>query len=179
MKAAPHTRRSRTGRAAVRIALIMALGLLCGLAMAPGASAGTYQADGSYTGTPSADVTAIFAAYPNGGDGLIDAIRELLIANPGLADDIAYVASRASPSQQADAGTGMAQAFTALTHGGNISGASRIVSAAQHSGNSIIQTAVGTAVSGIAVFADQSGNPVTGKSNCRPPVSPSAPTTCQ
>lgn len=168
-----------TAACATRRLIIATLVLFClSMAFAP-AKAGTYQADGTYAGTPSASVTALFAAYPNGGDGLVGAIRSLLIANPELADDVAYLASRASPVVRADAAAGMSQAFIALNNSGNANGAARIVSAAQRSNDAVIQTALTNAVGRTAAFADQSVNPATGKSNCRPPVSPSAPTTCQ
>jgi len=162
----------------MRALLIALLVLICCSAAPPPANAGSYQADGTYTGTPAASVTALFAAYPNGGDGLIDAVRELLIANPGLADDVAYLASRAAPGPRADAAAGMAQAFLTLTHRGNTNGAAQIVSAAQLSGSPVLQTAVATAVGNMTVYGGQSSNPVTGQSNCRP-VSQAAPATCQ
>lgn len=162
-----------------RAAMTAIVTLFALLVIQPAAQAGSFQADGRYSGTPSAAVAALFAGNPNGGDGLADAVRALLIANPDLADDVAYLASRGTAAQQAAAAAGMAQAFIVLSHRGNTSGATRIVSAAQRSGSPIIQTALTNALGRSAVFADQSGNPVTGKSNCRPPVSPSAPTTCQ
>jgi len=163
----------------LRVAALATLALLASLAIDPAAKAGTFQPDGSYAGTPSAAATALFAANPNGGDGLTAAVRTLLISNPELADDVAYLAARGSPGQQSAAAAGMAQAFIVLTHRGNTNGAARIVSAAQLSGSIIIQTAVTAVLGRSTAFAEQSGNPVTGKSNCRPPVSPSAPTTCQ
>jgi hypothetical protein len=171
--------RSGAGRGMTRIALIAMLALIGSLVAQPAAQAGSFQADGSYSGTPSATVAALFAANTNGGDGLVDAVRTLLLANPELADDVAYLASRAPPAQQAAAAAGMAQAFIVLTQRGDSPGAARIVSAAQRSGNAVIQTVLTNALGRSTVYADQSGNPVTGKSNCRPPVSPSAPTTCQ
>lgn len=160
-------------------AILIAILMLGGLhSTIPVAQAGSFQADGSYAGAPSAAVAALFAANPNGGDGLVNAIRTLLLANPELADDVAYLASRGSAAQQDAAAAGMAQAFTVLTQRGNATGAARIVSAAQLSGNSIIQTAMIGAVGRTTVYADQSTNPVTGKTNCQSPVSAAAPPPC-
>lgn len=149
------------------------------LMMTPMAQAGSYQSNGTYAGTPSPAVAGLFAAFPNGGDGLSDGIRTLLLANPELADDIAYLASQGSVAQQSAAATGMAQAFLVLTQRGNTAGASLLVGAAQRSGISTIQNALNAAVGTSTVYAGQSGNPVTGQANCRTPVSPAAPTTCQ
>ena len=163
----------------LRAAAMAILALLASLTIDPAARAGTFQSDGSFAGTPSAAATALFAANPNGGDNLTAAIRTLLIANPELADDVAYLASRGSPGQQTAAAAGMAQAFTVLTNRGNANGAARIVGAAQLSGSTIIQTAVTNVLGRSTVYADQSVNPVTGKIDCRPAVSASAPTACQ
>lgn len=162
----------------MRALLIALLALVFWSAAPHPAGAGSYQADGTYSGTPAASVTALFNAFPDGGDGLVNAVRELLIANPSLADDVAYLASRAAPGPRADAAAGMAQAFLTLTHRGNTNGAAQIVSAAQFSGSPVIQTAVAHVVGNITVYGNQSGNPVTGQNNCRP-VSPAAPVTCQ
>jgi len=163
----------------LRRAILTAILMLTGVHGAmPAAQAGTFQADGSFAGAPSGAVVALFAANPNGGDGLVDAIRTLLTANPELADDVAYVASRGTAAQQAAAGAGMAQAFTVLTQRGNAHGASRMVSAAQLSGNPLIQAAMVGAVGRTVVYAGQSTNPVTGKTNCQSPVSAAAPPPC-
>lgn len=163
----------------MRALLIATLALFCCFAAPQAASAGTYQPDGSYSGSPAPSVVAVFNAFPNGGEGLLNAVRELLIANPELADDVAYLATQGAPGQRADAAAGMAQAFLTLSHSGNTNGAARIVSAAQLSGNPVIQTAVAGVVGNVTVYGAQTGNPVTGQSNCRVPVSPAAPTTCQ
>lgn len=104
--------------------------------------AGSYQGPGNYVGSPSPQVTAIFAAFPAGGAGLADAIRELLINNPALADDVAFVANRGNPAQQVAAAAGMAQAVTTLNARGNSSGAAAIVTAAVSSGNPTLTTIV-------------------------------------
>jgi hypothetical protein len=133
-------------RMTMRAVLVPVLALFClfgGLTAAP---AGSYQSDGTYTGTPSPAVTALFAANPNGGDALMAAIRDLLISNPGLADDVAFVASRANAAQRFAAAAGMAQAYTALINRGDSNGAGRIVTAAQLSGSPVLQAAVTRAV---------------------------------
>ena len=126
--------------------LIVALvAVLCLAAVAPKAYAGQYVAPGQYTGSPSPQVTAIFAAFPNGGQGLTDAIRELLINDPGLADDVAFVASNSNPSQQLAAANGMAQAAVVLASRGNTTAMAAIVTAAQSSGNAVLASVVTTA----------------------------------
>lgn len=135
-----------SGRLRVRLILTAMLALCCLFGAASLVTAGTYQADGTYSGTPSAAVTAAFAANPDGGDALVAALRDLVIANPALADDVAYVGSRSNAAQLAATGAGLAQAFTALINRGDSGGASRIVSAAQSSSSSVIQTAVTRAV---------------------------------
>lgn len=163
----------------MRALLIAILALFCWSAAPLTASAGSYQADGAYSGTPAASVAALFNAFPNGGDGLVNGIRDLLTANPALADDVAYLATRGAANQRNDAAAGMAQAFLTLAHRGNTNGAAQIVNAAQLSGNPVIQTAMAAAVGDTTIEASRYGNPLTGQANCRPPVSQAAPTTCQ
>jgi hypothetical protein len=142
--------------------------------------AGTYQGDGTYQGSPSAAVTRVFASYPGGGDALISALRELLLADPSLADDVAYVGARSGEVLKSAAADALAQALIVLTSRGNTFGAGRIVNAAQLSGDSVMQTAVSSAVA-TAVGSNfyPGANPST-QANCAPPVSPSRPTTnCQ
>ena len=144
-----------------RLVLAAILALFCLFDAASMTTAGTYQADGTYSGTPSAAVTAAFAANPNGGDALVAALRDLVIANPALADDVAYVGSRSNAAQQSAAGGGLAQAYTTLMNRGDSGGASRIVSAAQSSASSVIQTAVTRAVGGTIgsnTFQSREGN---------------------
>jgi hypothetical protein len=169
-------------RLQMRAILVPILALFCLVGAASLATAGSYQGDGAYTGTPSPAVTALFAAFPNGGDGLMAALRDLLINNPDLADDVAYVGSRSNAEQQSAAGAALAQAFTALINRGDNSGAARIVSAAQRSGSPVIQAAVTSAVGrtiGANPNLDQSGT--TTRSSCTTQtVSPAGPTTtCQ
>jgi len=156
--------------------------LLCLLSAAPLATAGSYQGDGTYSGSPSPAVTALFAANPNGGDGLMAALRDLLINNPALADDVAYVGSRSNAEQQSAAAGALAQAFTALVNRGDNGGAARIVSAAQRSGSPVIQAAVTRAVGGtIGANPNLNPNGTTTRSSCTTQtVSPAGPTTtCQ
>ncbi|MDO9411054.1 MAG: hypothetical protein Q7T81_00575 [Pseudolabrys sp.] len=131
------------------------------------APAGSYQGDGTYTGTPSPVVTALFAAFPNGGDGLMAALRDLIIRNPALADDVAYVGSRSNAAQQAAAGAGMAQAYTALINRGDSNAASRVVSAAQQSASSPIQSAMTRAV-GVTIGSNSYQQGGTAKTPCTP-----------
>lgn len=173
------TRRLRT-----RLVVASILILCCLFGAVSAARAGTYQADGTYSGTPSAAVTAAFAANPNGGDALVAALRDLVIANPALADDVAYVGSRSNAAQQAAAGAGLAQAYTTLVNRGDNGGASRIVSAAQQSASTVIQTAVTRAVgSTIGSNTFQSRDGSTTSSSCTTQgntVSGAQPTTtCQ
>ena len=160
----------------IMIALIVAL---CAFGAVPRVYAGSYQGTGNYVGSPSAQVTAIFAAFPGGGEGLTDAIRELLINNPGLADDVAFVASNANPDQQQAAAFGMAQAVLALLARGNNSAASTIISAATLSGNATLATTVTTAVansnsSGSLYTQGANSNPATTSTSCTT-VSPTTP----
>lgn len=142
-----------TMRAVLVPVLVPLLALFCLFGAVTTAPAGSYQGDGAYAGTPSPAVTALFAANPNGGDALMAAIRNLVISNPALADDVAYVASRANAAQQSAAAAGMAQAYTALINRGDSNGAARIVTAAQQSGSPVLQTAVTRAV-GVTIGAN-------------------------
>lgn len=159
----------------IMIALVVAL---CAFGAVSRVNAGSYQGTGNYVGSPSSQVTAIFAAFPGGGEGLTDAIRELLINNPGLADDVAYVASNANPDQQQAAAFGMAQAVLTLLARGNNSGASAIVTAATFSGNATLATVVSSAVAtsggaGNLYAQGTNGNPAT-TTSCTT-VSPTSP----
>jgi hypothetical protein len=110
------------------------------------ANAGQYAGPGNYVGTPSSQVTAAFAAFPNGGQGLTDAIRELLLANPNLADDVAFVAGNGNPAQQLAAANGMAQAVTTFLARGDSNAGGEIVRAATLSGNTTVALIVSNAV---------------------------------
>ena len=139
--------------------------------------AGSYQGAGNYVGSPSPQVTAIFAAFPAGGEGLTNAIRELLINNPGLADDVAFVASNAGPAQQIAAANGMAQAVMVLLARGNSSGGTAIVTAATSSGNAVLSTIVtasGGLNSGSAQLygSDTNSNPATASCTTTSPTTP-------
>jgi hypothetical protein len=159
----------------MRIILVMVFSAFCMLGSASFATAGSYQSAGVYVGSPSPAVTRIFAAFPAGGDGLVAAIRTLLIANPELADDVAYVASRSSAAQKEAAAAGMAEAFIALANQGNTTGAGLIVSAASLSGDPVLQLALSSAVALTTGFtAFPGGNPAA--ANCS--VSRSTPTQC-
>lgn len=167
----------------MRTILVAMLAAFCLLGSMSMASAGTYQADGSYQGSPSPAVSRLFAAYPAGGDALVAALRELILSDPTLADDVAFLGGRGAPGQQSAAADALAQALIVLTARGNTFGAGRIVTAAQFSGNTLIQTAVFAAVAtavGSNVYLDTKsaqactttgGNTV---SPARPPT-----TTCQ
>jgi hypothetical protein len=161
------------------VAMLAAFCLLGSLSMAP---AGTYQADGTYQGSPSAAVSQLFAAYPSGGDALVAALRELLLADPTLADDVAYLGARSGGGQQSAAADALAQALIVLTSRGNTFGVGRIVAAAQYSGNITIQTAVNSAV---ATAVGSTFYAKSGQTNCTTTggstVSPARPpiTTCQ
>ena len=142
--------------------------------------AGSYSADGTYQGSPSGVVTALFAAYPTGGDGLVAGLRTLLLGDPALADDIAYLGARSGGSQQQAAADAMAQALIVLTARGNAFGAGKIATAAQYSGNTTIQTAVSAAVA-TAVGSNSQQQNQSAQANCvvtgGSPVSPTGPTT--
>jgi len=142
----------------MRKIIVLLLVAFCALSMATRADAGSYQGAGNYVGTPSSAVTALFNQFPNGGDGLVAAIRDLLIANPGLADDVAFVAGQSSPAQQDAAGAGMGQAYIALSGQGNTSGMGSISTASQFSGNAVLATAVTTAQSFVASTANLYGS---------------------
>ena len=142
----------------MRKIIVLLLVAFCALSMATRADAGSYQGAGNYVGTPSSAVTALFNQFPNGGDGIVAAIRDLLIANPGLADDVAFVAGQSSAAQQEAAAAGMGQALIALAAQGNTSAMGAIVTAAQLSGNTVLATAVTSAQSSIAGAANLYGN---------------------
>lgn len=57
-----------------------------------------------------AQVQAIVAQYPNGGDALAAAIAAAVEANSALADDVVAAAQNATPDQQSAIGTGLANA---------------------------------------------------------------------
>ena len=57
-----------------------------------------------------AQVQAILAANPNGGEALAAAIIAAVEANPNLADDVVAASQNATPDQQAAIGTGLANA---------------------------------------------------------------------
>ena len=126
----------------------------------PSVTAGTYVGAGSYSGTPSPVVARLFAAFPNGGDDLAAAIRELLINDPSLADDVAYLATRGNNAQEQAASAGLSQAVTILVNRGDNGGASRITIAARLSGSPTLQTAVASAIAATVSFNTfQSNNP--------------------
>lgn len=154
---------------------------ICLLGAVPNmANAGQYVAPGQYVGQPSPVVVALFAQFPDGGDGLINAVRQLLINNPGLADDVAFVASRGTVAQQLAAGIGMAQAFQVFIARGNGSIAAAIATAAQNSGSPIIQTqiasAAGTSNGGGTLYGGRSVNSNANTITCNT-VSPTNPNT--
>lgn len=161
----------------MRIILVAIFAAFCMLGTAPTAVAGSYQATGVYVGTPSPAVTRLFAAFPNGGDGLVAAIRDLLIADPSLADDVAFVASRANEAQKSAAAAGMAQAVIALNLFGNNTGVAMIANAGQMSGDPLIQTAVlsavGAANAPANLYAGSNSNPVVTQCNSSSPAGPS------
>jgi hypothetical protein len=165
----------------MRMILVALLAAFCMLGSMPNSTAGTYQGSGIYVGTPSPAVTRCFATYR--GDGLVACIRQLLINDPALADDVAFVASRSDPDQQSAAADGMAQAFIVLTNRGNIGGAGMIIAAVQLSGNPVLQTAMASAQgSSVGFSASQSfSNPAVVGNGCTPKnntVSPFSPGTC-
>lgn len=124
------------------------------------ASAGAYVGVGNYTGTPNAAVVNLFAANPNGGDALIAAIRQLLIDNPSLADDVAYLGTQGNSAQEQAAAAGLSQAVSILVNRGDNGGAGRIATAARLSGSTTIQTVVASAIAATVSFNTfQSSNP--------------------
>lgn len=169
----------------MRVILVAIIAGFCAFGLGSRASAGSYQSDGAYVGSPSPAVTALFAAFPNGGDGLVAGLRALMIDDPALADDVAFVGAQSNAAQQSAAGDGMAQALITLVGRGNNAGAAHIVSAAQRSGASVIQIAVTNAVGGtIGLNSFQSTNANSG-TTCTTtggtvsPAGPTATTTCQ
>lgn len=151
----------------MRIIIVAIFAAFCVLGPVSMAAAGAYQGAGAYVGTPSPAVTRMFAAFPNGGDGLMAAIREILINDPTLADDVAFVASRGNAAQQDAAAAGMAQAVITLNSRGNNAGGALIASAVQSSGNAVLQTVV------LAAFGGTNSS-VTTSNQCNT-VSPSRP----
>jgi hypothetical protein len=155
--------------------------LIAALCLASGAVskgyAGSYQGPGNFVGSPSPQVTAIFAAFPQGGEGLTNAIRELLINNPDLADDVAFVASNAGPAQQGAAAVGMAQAAVVLIARGNSGAGATIVAAAVSSGNATLTTTVSSAVAqgngtGSLYGSGANSNPTTTSCTTTSPTTP-------
>jgi len=142
----------------MRKIIVLLLVAFCALSIVSRADAGSYQGPGNYVGTPSSAVTSLFNRFPAGGDALVAAIRDLLIAHPELADDVAFVASRSSGPQQEAAAAGMAQAFIVLAAQGNTSGMGAIVTAAQLSGNPVLALAILTAQGSVAGGANLYGS---------------------
>jgi hypothetical protein len=152
---------------------------ICLLGAVPNlANAGQYVAPGQYVGQPSPVVVALFSQSPDGGDGLVNAIRELLINNPALADDVAYVASRGTVAQQVAAAIGMVQAFQVFIARGNGSAAAIIARAGQDSTSPIIQTqilsAAGTTNGGAGLYEGRQVNSNPNTISCQT-VSPTNP----
>jgi hypothetical protein len=144
----------------MRLILVAIVAAFCLFGAASGATAGAYVSAGTYTGTPSPIVSRLFAAFPNGGDGLIAALRELLINNPELADDVAYLGVRGGNGQEQAAAAALSQAVTILVNRGNNGGATRITTAARLSGSVTIQTAVSNSIAGTVSFSGfPSNNP--------------------
>ncbi len=173
----------------MRTILVAIFAVVCVLGPVSRAPAGTYQSAGSYVGSPGAPVSRLFAAFPNGGDDLVTAIRQLLINNPSLADDVVFLASRGNAAQQQAAADGMAQGLIVLTSRGDNYGAGIIVSAAQLGGIPVIQqTVLAAAATAISSSAAEEIKPPQTAANCMttttaPTVSPARPatttTTCQ
>jgi len=156
------------------------IAILCVAIVSPRADAGQYAGTGNYVGSPSPQVTAAFAAFPNGGEGLTDAVRELLLANPDLADDVAFVASRGNPAQQLAAASGMAEAVTTFMARGNSSAGGEIVRAATLSGNATLALVVSNALAsnngGSNLYSGQTNsNPVTTSCTTVSPTTPGGP----
>lgn len=117
----------------------------CAAIAASAAVAGQYRGDGAYIGLPSDAVAGLFAQFPNGGQGLADAITVLLTNNPDCADDVAFIAAQSgNPDQLSAAGAGMVQAEAALRNANNGEAASRIARAARESGNPRLIAMAGT-----------------------------------
>jgi hypothetical protein len=91
------------------------------------------QANGrvALQGPISPRVQDLLAAYPNGGKGLEDAVRNLLVDDPSLADDVVAVANLANPGQQAAFASGFADAVVALRAAGSAN-VSMLTQAATH-----------------------------------------------
>ena len=142
----------------MRKLIVLLLVAFCALSVISRADAGSYQGPGNYVGTPSAAVTALFNNNTAGGDALVAAIRDLLIAHPELADDVAFVASSSSGAQQDAAAAGMAQAFLVLASQGNTSGTGAISTAAQYSGNTVLSVAVAAAQATVSSAPNLYGN---------------------
>jgi hypothetical protein len=178
----------------MRMILIVIFTAFCTLGAVSVSNAGSYQGSGQYVGTPSAAVTAAFAAYPNGGDGLVAALLALVLSDPSVADDIAWVASQArtNEGQQSAAGAALAQAFIVLTNRGDANAAGHITLVVTWSGNPVLQTAVSAAAG--ATFGSNpypGSNPSTttnakctttttpGDNTISPVRPPTSTTTCQ
>lgn len=142
----------------MRKIIVLLFVAFCALSIVSRADAGSYQGSGNYVGTPSSIVTSLFNRFPTGGDGLVAAIRDLLIENPELADDVAFVANRSSGAQQEAAAAGMGQALIVLAAQGNTRGMGAIVTAAQLSGNPVLAFVVLAAQGSIAGSANLYGN---------------------
>ncbi len=119
-------------------ALLVVLAVACAFGSPSATLAGQYTGSGQYVGTPSGVVTNLFARFPDGGPGLTQAIVNLLTANPSLAADVAFVASRGNLAQKVAAAQGIRQAIIALAALGNGAAADAVLDAALLSADPVI-----------------------------------------
>jgi hypothetical protein len=81
--------------------LLAALAIVCAYGALAPASAGL---------TVSSQVTGLLSQFPAGGDGLREAVAQLLETDPSLVDEVVFAARNASPSQKEAIGQGLAGA---------------------------------------------------------------------
>jgi len=131
-----------------------------------------------------AQVQAILAQYPNGGDALAAAIAAAVEANPGLADDIVSASQNATSDQQSAIGTGLANAanyFASLGTSDGNADHDQIVAAAAN-GPALLIAALDAAIvptagggSTFAGLTNNLNNNTTRQNSC---VSPARPGPC-
>jgi hypothetical protein len=159
----------------MRTYVLIGCAVACLLGLPSPAPAGSFNTLGLFVGTVSLQIAALLSQFPAGGPGLRGAIARMVEADPSLADDAAFAARGANPSQKEAIGAGLADAanFFARIASGAARDAGRRIATALSSADPGTQagsllSSVLTQVGGIPGV----GNAGAATSNC---ISPSRP----
>jgi hypothetical protein len=159
----------------MRTYVLIGCAAACLLGLPSPASAGSFNTLGLFVGTVNLQIVALLSQFPAGGPGLRGAIARTVEADPSLADDAAFAARGANPSQKEAIGAGLADAanvFARIASGTARDAARRIATALKSAdpgtqAGSLLSSVL-TQVGGIPGV----GNAGAATSNC---VSPSRP----